>query len=162
MNLKLEILLLSEKLKWKNWPIWLKGIFLAWPSIGPLYLFIFRTPIPSGSAEVTTLLTNLEYQNYLIAVFIGFWSINMVILGLTWAVGGIVSETYRSYLKSNMTSKKISKELGLNEGSKGRNLRVLKKKYPMLIKKGRVQKTSGSIRAKKASSHASANSEPLD
>ncbi len=132
MNLRLGILLLSERVKWKNWPLWLKGIFLSWPSIGPLYMFLFRTPSPSGSAEVTTLLTNLEYQNYMIAVFIGFWSINMVVLGLTWTVAGVVSETYSSYLRDKASSGKKHK----TQNSRNvEELPVLKKRYPILVKK---------------------------
>jgi len=128
MNLKLNILLLSERVKWNNWPTWLKGLFLFWPSLGPAYLFITRTPVPTETTdEATVLLTNLEYQNYFIAVFIGLWSINLVILGITWTLGTLVSEGYRDYLRNS--SGKASTE------DKSTGPPVMKEKRPMLMKK---------------------------
>jgi len=130
MNLKSGILSLSEKLKWSNWPIWLKGFFLLWPSLGPAYLFLTKTPTPTeGEAELHTIMTNLEYQNYFIVVFIGFWSINLILLGLTWVIGSLISDGYRSYLRerSNMKTNTLSRE---------KKVPIKVKKYTVLVKKG--------------------------
>ncbi|MBS3781189.1 MAG: hypothetical protein KGY66_00905 [Candidatus Thermoplasmatota archaeon] len=134
MNLKLALLLLSEKLKWKNWPTWLKGIFLLWPSLGPAYLFLTRTPSPTGGeAELSTIMTNLEYQNYFIVVFIGFWSINLILLGLTWTIGSLSSDTYRNYLREKA---KVRKYNSIKEKNASIRPKRVVKKYPVLVKKG--------------------------
>ncbi len=132
---------LSEKLKWKNWPTWLKGFFLLWPSLGPAYLFITRTPSPTGGeAELNTIMTNLEYQNYFIVVFIGFWSINLILLGLTWAIGGLVSETYRSFRID--TRSKVAVRTPPGEQKEPVRTKTLVRKYPVLVKKGTKNGTS--------------------
>ncbi len=134
MGLKLTVLKLSESMKWSNWPTWLKGFFLLWPSLGPAYLFITSTPVPtSGEAELSTIMTNVEYQNYFIVVFIGFWSINLILLGMTWVIGSVVSDTYRSYLreKSKVRVKRISEEPNVPSDTE-----KIVKKYPLLVKKG--------------------------
>ncbi len=136
MSLKLKILLLSEKVKWKNWPTWLKGLFLFWPSLGPAYLFITRTPVPTEvSNEANLLLTNLEYQNYFIAVFIGFWSINLVILGLTWTIGTLISDGYRHLLRSRSRS---------TEPKKDGSLKTMNKRRPTHLKKAISVEPAGS------------------
>jgi len=145
--MKFEVLNLSEKLKWKNWPTWLKGFFLLWPSLGPAYLFITSTPTPTGGeAEVSTIMTNIEYQNFFIVVFIGFWSINLILLGLTWAIGGLVSDTYRSYLTERS-------DVGVRTSSKGEKVQVetktLIREYPVLAKKGTDNDTSRKSKAVK-------------
>ena len=141
MEAKLTILKLSENLKWSNWPTWLKGIFLLWPSLGPAYLFLTRTPTPTGSEDLTTIMTNIEYQNYFIVVFLGFWSINLIILGITWTIGGLTSDMYRNHLREKAKEVTIkedrvtvnSKKLRVMEkkGTKNKS----KKKYPVLRKK---------------------------
>lgn len=136
MEAKLTILKLSENLKWSNWPTWLKGIFLLWPSLGPAYLFLTRTPTPTGSEDLTTIMTNIEYQNYFIVVFLGFWSINLIILGITWLIGGLTSDMYRDHLREK--SKKdhvslVSKNYPIMEKKRTKN--KSKKKYPVLRKK---------------------------
>jgi len=135
MNLKLAVLSLSERLKWKNWPTWLKGFFLLWPSLGPAYLFITRTPAPTGDeAELTTIMTNVEYQNYFIVVFIGFWSINLIMLGLIWIIGGLISDCYRSYSEKSIEEASISYLSGKQKASSKVKDQV--KRYPILVKKG--------------------------
>ncbi len=127
------LLLLPKKLKWKNWPLWLKGLFLFWPSLGPAYLFLTNTPNPLvNPAELNEILTNIEYQNYFLAYFIGLWSVNLVILGLAWIIGPVVSSTYRSYLKY-----KNPKKVPRKHSPKKRMLKVKKKvrRYPILVKK---------------------------
>ncbi len=132
MSLKLEILLLSEKLKWKNWPTWLKGLFLFWPSLGPAYLFITGHPSPIGAeAELNAIMNNIEYQNYLITVFIGFWSINLILLGLTWTIGDLTSHTYRSYMRE-----KAKKDISEPDKILPEKTRRSVKRYPVLAKKG--------------------------
>jgi len=99
MKWRKEILSLSEKMKWRNWPTWLKGLFISWPSLGPAYLFLTRPPFPTGgNNEIDAIMTNIEYQNYIIAVFIGLWSINLLALGITWFLVSIVSKSYRFHL----------------------------------------------------------------
>ncbi|MFW5946159.1 MAG: hypothetical protein ACOCTN_04735 [Candidatus Natronoplasma sp.] len=142
MKLKLAVLSLSERLKWKNWPTWFKGFFLLWPSLGPVYLFLTRTPAPTGGeAELNTIMTNLEYQNYFIVVFIGFWSINLVLLGMTWIIGSLISDGYRSYLKEKSSVK-------MNTSSKVQYPKQVKKqsrRYPVLVKKGTKKSSSAKI-----------------
>ncbi len=141
MKLKLGLLHLSERIRWKNWPTWLKGIFLFWPSLGPAYLFITRTPIPTdGTGEIETILANLEYQNYFIVVFLGLWSINLVVLGIVWIIGGLISHTYRDHLskRTSIPVKKIIRDIKRRNTIYGnrvrayknnpKQLRVLKKK----------------------------------
>jgi len=139
MKLKLGLLHLSRNIKWENWPTWLKGVFLFWPSLGPAYLFIVKTPFPTeGTADLSTLMTNIEYQNYFISVFIGMWSINLVILGLTWILGSLISESYRSYLrkKGEFPKAKIrltkdgKKFKKIRSKSRNKKLRKLRKKHP--------------------------------
>ncbi len=140
MNLKLTVLNLSESLKWKNWPTWLKGFFLLWPSLGPAYLFITRTPAPiSGDADLSAIMTNVEYQNYFIVVFIGFWSINLILLGLTWVVGSVVSDTYRSYLKEKS---KVRVSRPSEEQRVSLETKKIVKRYPLLVKKGSQEMSS--------------------
>jgi len=148
MKSKSTVYNLSEKLKWNNWPIWLKGFFLLWPSLGPAYLFITRTPSPTGGeAELNTIMTNLEYQNYFIVVFIGFWSINLILLGLTWAIGGLVSETYRSYLTERS---KVSVKTTPKQQKAPVETKTLVRKYPVLVKKGTGKGTPGETKTVKA------------
>lgn len=163
MSLKIAILSLSENLKWKNWPTWIKGLFIFWPSLGPAYLFLTRTPFPTGGANEVDILVNIEYQNYLIAVFIGLWSINLLILGLTWTIGSLISDGYRYYLRSKSRDVKSSlskKEKGarslrmMKKGStsaKNKNskkstetVKKIKKRYPVLKKKSASSNSSKS------------------
>lgn len=138
MNLKLTILNLSEKLKWKNWPTWLKGFFLLWPSLGPAYLFIARTPVlVSGDAELGTIMSNIEYLNYFIAVFIGFWSLNLILLGLTWTIGSLTSDMYRSYLRERSRTKVVETDQDFTV-----DVKELVKKYPVLVKKSSAEASS--------------------
>ncbi|MFP3871342.1 MAG: hypothetical protein ACOC55_04590 [Candidatus Natronoplasma sp.] len=128
MDLKSDILSLEERMRWNNWPIWLKGLFILWPSIGPVYLFLFKTPAPTGdTTELNTLLTNIEYQNYFIVVFIGFWSINLMILGITWFIGPLIADGYRYHLERSSKSKPRTKD---PKPKKGLKLKKLRKKHP--------------------------------
>lgn len=137
MNMKLTILRLSESIKWNNWPTLLKGFFLLWPTLGPVYLFLFRTPSPvGGEGGTTALMTNIEYQNYFIVVFLGFWSINILLLGLTWVIGSLTSKTYRSYLKEKSRVKSSQRKKTSTVGK-------VVKEYPMLVKKGSRNELSG-------------------
>jgi len=148
MKSKSTVYNLSEKLKWKNWPTWLKGFFLLWPSLGPAYLFITKTPSPTGGeAELNTIMTNIEYQNYFIVVFIGFWSINLILLGLTWAIGGLVLETYRS--SRTDTRSKVAVRTPPKEQEEPVRTKTLVKKYPVLVKKGTRKGASGETKTVK-------------
>jgi len=137
MKVKLGILHLSKNLEWSSWPTWLKGLFLLWPSLGPAYLFITRTPRPTdGTGEITTILSNIEYQNYFISVFLGLWAINLVVLGITWVMGSLISEGYREHIGSRTkipTAKIFKKKINSNpEATKdendGNDLKKLKKR----------------------------------
>jgi len=147
MKLKSGIFSLSERLKWKNWPTWLKGFFLLWPSLGPAYLFITRTPGPSsGDAELSTIMTNIEYQNYFIVVFIGFWSINLILLGMTWIIGGLVSDGYRSLITDRSNAKKttnIAPKTPTGDREVPGKIKRSEKRYPVLVKKRARKDISG-------------------
>ncbi|MFP4051462.1 MAG: hypothetical protein ACLFVB_06955 [Thermoplasmata archaeon] len=77
-----------EMIKWENWPLWLKGFFILWPSIGPAFYFIQGTPEQSGD-ELVNIWYKLEYQTELIYYFIGLWTINLVVLGGIWIFAGM-------------------------------------------------------------------------
>ncbi|MGM0510362.1 MAG: hypothetical protein ACQESD_04460 [Thermoplasmatota archaeon] len=111
---------LSEKGEWRNWPLWLKGIFVLWPSLSTAYLFLMDTPGIEGSGDILTVLQNIEYQNYFISYFVGFWAINLVLLGVGWILVSVVSEVGRDKKISKSKREKVGKD---------------KKKKPILLKK---------------------------
>ncbi len=137
MKVKLGLLHLSEDIKWEKWPTWLKGLYLFWPSLGPAFLFLTRTPLPTdGTGELSTILANIEYQNYFISIFLGLWAINLVILGLTWLVGGVISEAYRYHISSRtmipVTKKKVKGKIGNrpfkeSDGNDGKPIKLKKR-----------------------------------
>ncbi len=99
---------LSKKGEWGNWPLWLKGIFVLWPSLSTAYLFLTDIPGIEGSGDMSVILRNVEYQNYFISYFVGFWAINLVLLGIGWIIVSMISGISGSGRKKS--KKKVRKK----------------------------------------------------
>lgn len=92
-------------IKWENWPLWLKGFFIFWPSIGPAFYFILGSP--EGGVE--NIWDNIDYQTDLIFYFIGLWAINLALLGAIWIFASmLISEEPIKQNINNPVDKKIS------------------------------------------------------
>jgi len=100
---------LYEKGEWRNWPLWLKGIFVLWPSLSTAYLFLIEIPAIEGSSDMITILQNIEYQNYFISYFVGFWAINLVLLGVGWILISLVSGSRKGKSGKKVKETKRSK-----------------------------------------------------
>ncbi len=109
-----------DMIKWENWPLWLKGFFIFWPSIGPAFYFIQGAP-EEGTEELLNIWNKIEYQTELIYYFIGLWAINLVILGAIWIIAGMANSS-----ESFEEKKKIRRVLVKKVPEK--KLRTLKKK----------------------------------
>lgn len=99
---------LATKAEWRNWPLWLKGLYIFWPSLGPAYLFLKDIPMIDQTREISPVLANIEYHSYLLAYFVGLWAVNLVILGIAWMIIYILSPFLSSKKKSAKTKKKVS------------------------------------------------------
>lgn len=119
----------NENITWDNWPSWLKGIFVLWPSFYPM-LFFFKTIY---YINVDESFASLDSLVNMIFFALGLWMINFVILGSVWILLNIIA----FYGKKKSRGSKRTTDIDETEnGSRPKKERtVIEKKKKILRKK---------------------------